>query len=134
AFLCDLVAIFWGQLSLYLFILQIFSVFIISYIFGTLNDGRLIGKVRGRKEDLVIIPLLLGCHLGGIMFVFCIDSINRQKFFIIFAVLVCIFVPMICWINKKWRSIRSNLADYQLIVKAEEKDFRRRGLSNADYH
>jgi len=125
AFACvlDLTAAFTGTLSIYSLILQITTILLITYLCGTLNDGRIDAIEKkmayGSIRYFVAIPLL-ACYFGAsAVFIICIGSVSKIEFYIVLLVMLIVFLPMVYVVSKRWKTIRSNFADYEILTQTE---------------
>lgn len=115
--LCDSAAAILGDVSIYGLVLQLVTIFCVTYICGMLWDD----TVHSTKErpaydnlkDFAEVPLVL-CQIGGsAMFAICLYSISEVEFWIIFLIEMIIMLPLVWGVTKKWKTIRRNFADYE---------------------
>ncbi len=123
ALIWDGVAILLQQLSLYHILLQLLTVLLITYIMGTLNDGTVEAQKKksayGDIRDYVAIPLMI-CYVGGAEIgMVCMDSISKAEFLWIFVIMLISGFFMVNLIRKRWKAIRANFANYEMITKTE---------------
>lgn len=117
--LCDTVAVFLGDVSIYGLVLQLVTVFCVTYICGMLMDDMVRGakgrRAYGNLKDFVEVPLVL-CMMGGsAMFAICLYPISEVEFWVIFLIEMVIMLPVIWGVRKKWKVIRRNFADYEKV-------------------
>lgn len=118
----DMAALFVHQLSLYAWILQLFGILLITYIFGTFNDTK--KAAYGKAGEFTDLTVCVCCYAGMVLFMICTDSISRAEFYIILSVTAIIFLPVINAIRKRWKTIKSNFADYEMVMDTEVKPCR----------
>ncbi len=125
ALLCDGIAFLLGEVSIYAFILQLLSVFCISYICGTLNDGTINATEKkaayGGMQDFIGVMLMMSYVGGTIMAIVCMGHINKIEFLVILSFLFVIFCPIMLAIHKRWKQIRANFANYEMATKLEAR-------------
>ena len=117
--LCDIAAAVFGVVSVYGLVLQLVTVFCVAYICGMLWDnmahstkGR---KVYGNLKEFVQIPLMLCTVDGSAMFAACLYPVSEAVFWVMFLIEMVIMLPIIRGVRKKWKIIRHNFADYEML-------------------
>lgn len=122
--LCDGAAVWAGMLSLYVFILQMSSIFFLACISGMLNDGGIAGaEERNAFGELqpFAAALLAICNLVGMaMFVICMGSVSQVEFWVVISVMAIFLLPLLAMVGKRWKQIRRNFADYEMTVETAE--------------
>lgn len=120
ALIWDFVLLFFKPLSLYAFILQIISILLITYICGTVNNGNRDQSEQqvayGSMWEYVSLILAISFMMGGSMCIICSGSISRLEFWIVFSATTLIFLPIANNIRKRWHTLRSNFANYEIIT------------------
>ncbi len=123
--LWDIAAFFIQSLSVYVFIMQMVSVLVTTYIFGALNNkGNMYGEenraVYGKDVTLAGVILCL-CSFGAvIMFVVCTSQVDRRDFILILSLQILLSLPGVVWIKKRWKTIRARIADYETAVSGKD--------------
>jgi len=118
----DIAAISFGPVSCYAVILQMTGILFITYTCGTLCDSSNILESEnrlayGEMRNWCNIPLIL-CYMGGtILFAVCVDHISKTEFWAILIIMLLILLPIAAIIQKHWKIIRSNFADYEMTIK-----------------
>jgi hypothetical protein len=106
-------------------ILQLVTVFFISYLFGTLNYEQILNNVYkpafGGLREYNGAILMLCYLLSYIMYYVCLSQISNVEFWIILAVILTIFGTISLNVHKRWSIIRSNLANYEMVIEMEVK-------------
>jgi hypothetical protein len=110
-------------------VLQLVAVFFVSYLFGTLNDDQplnaeYISAFGGLRQYNGSI-LMLCCLLSVGMYCACLSPISRVEFWIILIVVLTVFGTISLNIRKRWNTIRSNLASYEMVMTETEGEKRR---------
>lgn len=126
--LCDIAAVFLTEMSVYALILQLATVLCVTCLCGMLSDDRRLEKenVYGGLRDSVGIGMML-CQIGGsAMFAVCLYPVSAVAFWLIFLIEMTIMLPFLAAAGKRWKLIRHNFAQYELIDGGFDK--------NADYH
>lgn len=115
--LCDIAAALLGEVSVYGLVLQLATVFCVTYLCGMLWDD-MVRSAKGRKaygnlKDFVEIPLMLCMVDGWAMFAVCLYPVSDVTFWVIFLIEMVIMLPIIWGVRKNWKTIRRNFADYE---------------------
>lgn len=122
--LCDVAAACMGSLSMYVFVLQMASIFFISCLWGMLHDGGMYMEEKEAAYGMLwpfAVALLLICNLGGTaMFVICMGSVSQVEFWVILSVMVLILMPILVAVGKRWKQIRRFFADYEMAAGVTE--------------
>ena len=115
--ICDVAVFCMGDISLYVFVLQMASVFFISSLFGMLHDDGVYAaenKVAYGELRPFTAALMVMCHLfGTAMFVICVGAVGKVGFWVILSVMVFVLLPILVTVWKRWGQIRRNFADYE---------------------
>ena len=120
--LFDLAAVCFGSVSYYAVILQITGILFITYICGILCDGSFSSEsqtmsVYGEIRIWSAVPPIL-CYLGGnFLFAICVEPVSQTEFWIVLCIMLLILLPIAAVIQKHWKMIRSNFADYEMTIK-----------------
>lgn len=120
--LFDIAAVCFGSVSYYAVILQMTGILFITYICGILCDGNFSFEsqdmpVYGEIQIWSAIPPVL-CHMGGsVLFAVCAGSVSRTEFWVVLGIMLLIMLPIAAAIQKHWKTIRSNFADYEMTIK-----------------
>lgn len=120
--LFDLAAVCFGPVSYYAVILQMTGILFITYICGILCDGSFSSEsqampVYGEIRGWSAIPPIL-CYMGGnVLFAVCAGPVSRTEFWVVLGIMLLILLPIAAVIQKHWKTIRSNFADYEMTVK-----------------
>ncbi len=127
------IALFWdliiglaGKLTLYAFIIQLVSIFTLTYIGGALEDR---GKKKAAYKDITIFSAIarLISYIGGIVFLYiCVDSISTMEFCVVLGIWLFVFGPILWGVKRRWKKIRADFADYEIATTEE--------VQNADYY
>ncbi len=126
--LCDIAAVFLTEVSIYALILQLATVFCITCLCGMLSDDRRLekGHAYGGLRDSVGIGMML-CQVGGsAMFAICLYPVSAAAFWVTFLIEMMVMLPFLVVVGKRWKQIRHNFAEYELMDGGFDK--------NADYH
>lgn len=120
--LFDIAAVCFGSVSYYAVILQMTGILFITYICGILCDGNLSLEsqnmpVYGEIQIWSSIPPVL-CYMGGsVLFAVCAGPVSRTAFWVVLGIMLPILLPIAAVIQKHWKTIRSNFADYEMTIK-----------------
>lgn len=122
--LCDGLAAWAGTLSMYVFVLQMASIFFLSCLCGMINEGGMAGaekrKAYGELQPFAAV-LLAVCNIAGMaMFIICMGSVSQVEFWIVVSVMALFLLPMLAATGKRWKQIRGNFADYETAVEADD--------------
>lgn len=125
ACLCDIVALFTGSVTFYALILQIISIFVVTFISGMLSDGRA-GDMTERRAyggmRYYVFLLVLLCYFEGSgILALCMVPISGTVFWIVIGILTVTLLPGMAVAGMHWKNIRSSFADYELAVETEVK-------------
>lgn len=120
ALIWDFVLLFFKPLSLYAFALQIISILLITYICGTINNGNREQSEQqvtyGSMWEYISLILAITFMMGGSMCIICSGSISHLEFWIVFSATTLIFLPISNSIRKRWRTLRSNFTNYEIVT------------------
>lgn len=120
--LFDIAAVCFGPVSYYAVILQMTGILFITYICGILCEGSLLFEsptmpVYGEIRRWSAIPPFL-CYMGSnVLFAICVGPVSRTEFWVILGIMLLILLPIAAAIQKHWKTIRSNFADYEMTIK-----------------
>lgn len=120
--LFDIAAVCLGSVSYYAVILQMTGILFITYICGILCDGSFSFEsqympVYGEIRTWSGLPPFL-CYMGSnILFGICVEPVSQTEFWVILSIMLLFLLPMAAAIQKHWKTIRSNFADYEMTIK-----------------
>lgn len=120
--LFDIAAMYCSSVSYYAVILQMAGIFFITYICGILCDGSFLFEsqtmpVYGKIRIWSGFPPFF-CYMGGnVLFAVCVEPVGRTEFWVILSIMLLIPLPISAVIQKHWKTIRSNFADYEMTIK-----------------
>jgi hypothetical protein len=120
----DIIVLICDRTLLRTIILQLVTVFFISYLFGTLNYEHILNVYKpafGGLREYNGAILMLCYLLSYIMYYVCLSQISNVEFWIILAVILIIFGTISLNVHKRWSIIRSNLASYEMVTEMEVK-------------
>lgn len=120
--LFDIAAACFGSVSYYAVILQMTGILFITYICGILCDGSFSFEsqtmpVYGEIRTWSGFPPVL-CYMGGnVLFAVCVEPVSQTEFWVVLGIMLLILLPIAVAIQKHWKMIRSNFADYEMTIK-----------------
>lgn len=120
--LFDIAAVCFDSVSYYAVILQMTGILFITYICGILCDGSFSFEsqtmpVYGEIRTWSGFPPVL-CYMGGnVLFAVCVEPVSQTEFWVVLGIMLLILLPIAVAIQKHWKSIRSNFADYEMTIK-----------------
>jgi hypothetical protein len=121
----DIVMLAFDRTLLKAVVLQLVTVFFISYLFGTLNDEPLLNNVYkpafGRLREFIGAILMLCYMLSLVMFCICVSQISNVEFGVILIILLAVFGTISLNVHRRWKVIRSKLASYEMVMEMEVK-------------
>jgi hypothetical protein len=121
----DIVMLVFDRTLIKAVVLQLVTVFFISYLFGTLNDEPLLNNVYkpafGRLREFIGAILMLCYMLSLVMFCICVSQISNVEFWAILIVLLVVFGTISLNVHRCWKVIRSKLASYEMVTEMEVK-------------
>lgn len=109
-------------------ILQLVTVFFMSYCIGTTNDGLVwrnnasraaYGQMSYFNGPITVLSVFAGC----VMISICSSEITNVEFWIALVIYLVIYAPLSAAIHKRWGGIREKLAVYELAAKEETWDW-----------
>lgn len=117
--LCDIAEVFWGHMSAYGLVLQLVTVFSVTYICGILCDG-VMREAAGRKVygnlKSFVGAILAVCQIcTAALFAICMNPINVVEFWVIFLIEMAVMLPILVGVGREWKTIRRNFADYEML-------------------
>lgn len=104
-------------------LLQLVTVFFITYCVGIVNDGVLwkntakaaYGQMGFFNGAIMVFSILASC----IMILICSSPVSNMEFCVVLISFLVVYVPLFCAIRRRWRTIRKKLAVYELAMKEE---------------
>lgn len=105
-------------------VLQLVTVFFMSYCAGITNDGLVwrnnasraaYGQVSYFNGPITVFSVIASC----VMISICSSEITNVEFWIALAVYLVIYAPLSAALHKRWGGIREKLAVYELATKEE---------------
>ena len=109
-------------------ILQLVTVFFMSYCAGITNDGLVwrnnasraaYGQVSYFNGPLTVFSVIASC----VMISICSSEITNVEFGIALVIYLVIYAPLSAALHKRWGGIREKLAVYELATKEETWDW-----------
>ena len=109
-------------------ILQLVTVFFMSYCVGITNDGLVwrnnasraaYGQVSYFNGPITVFSVIASCVMSSI----CSSEITNVEFWIALVIYLIIYAPLSYAIHKRWGGIREKLAVYELATKEETWDW-----------
>lgn len=124
----DSIWVFGDSLSGYALVLQVLSVFGVTYLWGMLKDGSVQDaeekKAFGSMKGYVGAVLIANLIAAAVILVVCTGEVSRLEFQIILGILLLVLLPSIIMTRKHWPDIRSNFANYEMVMETEVKKCR----------
>ena len=105
-------------------VLQLVTVFCMSYCAGITNDGLVwrnnasraaYGQVSYFNGPITVFSVIASC----VMISICSSKITNVEFWIALVIYLVIYVPLSAALHKRWGGIREKLAVYELATKEE---------------
>ena len=105
-------------------VLQLVTVFCMSYCAGITNDGLVwrnnasraaYGQVSYFNGPITVFSVIASC----VMISICSSEITNVEFWIALAIYLVIYAPLSAALHKRWGGIREKLAVYELATKEE---------------
>ena len=109
-------------------ILQLVTVFFMSYCVGITNDGLVwrnnasraaYGQVSYFNGPITVLSVIVSC----VMISICSSEITNVEFWIALVIYLVIYAPLSAALHKRWGGIREKLAVYELATKEETWDW-----------
>ena len=109
-------------------ILQLVTVFFMSYCVGITNDGLVwrnnasraaYGQVSYFNGPITVFSVIASC----VMISICSSEITNVEFWIALVIYLIIYAPISYALHKRWGGIREKLAVYELATKEETWDW-----------
>ena len=109
-------------------ILQLVTVFFMSYCVGITNDGLVwrnnasragFGQVSYFNGPITVFSVIASC----VMISICSSEITNVEFWIALVIYLIIYAPLSYALHKRWGGIREKLAGYELATKEETWDW-----------
>ena len=109
-------------------ILQLVTVFFMSYCVGITNDGLVwrnnasraaYGQVSYFNGPITVFSVIASCVMIGI----CSSEITNVEFWVALVIYLIIYAPLSYALHKRWGGIREKLAVYELATKEETWDW-----------
>lgn len=109
-------------------ILQLVTVFFMSYCAGITNDGLVwrnnasraaYGQVSYFNGPITVFSVIASC----VMIAICSSTISNVEFWIALVIYLIIYAPLSYALHKRWGGIREKLAVYELATKEETWDW-----------
>ena len=109
-------------------ILQLVTVFFMSYCAGITNDGLVwrnnasraaYGQVSYFNGPITVFSVIASCVMIGI----CSSEITNVEFWVALVIYLIIYAPLSYALHKRWGGIREKLAVYELATKEETWDW-----------
>ena len=109
-------------------ILQLVTVFFMSYCAGITNDGLVwrnnasraaYGQVSYFNGPITVFSVIASC----VMIAICSSTITNVEFWIALVIYLIIYAPLSYALHKRWGGIREKLAVYELATKEETWDW-----------
>ena len=109
-------------------ILQLVTVFFMSYCAGITNDGLVwrnnasraaYGQVSYFNGPITVFSVIASC----VMISICSSKISNVEFWIALVIYLVIYAPLSAALHKRWGGIREKLAVYELATKEETWDW-----------
>lgn len=109
-------------------ILQLVTVFFMSYCVGITNDGLVwrnnasraaYGQVSYFNGPITVFSVLASCVMIGI----CSSTISNVEFWVTLVTYLVIYAPLSYALHKRWSGIQEKLAVYELATKEETWDW-----------
>lgn len=124
AFVVDLPLICLLHLDIKAVILQIISIFFITYLTGILNDSSVFQSERKTAQAGLKYysgAILVLCYLfGGVMALIVFsEEISVWEFWIVLLAMLAVFGTISIYVCKLWKTIRENYADYEMAANVE---------------
>ena len=105
-------------------ILQLVTVFFMSYCAGITNDGLVwrnnasraaYGQVSYFNGPITVFSVIASC----VMIAICSSTISNVEFWVALVIYLVIYAPLSYALHKRWSGIREKLAVYELATKEE---------------
>ena len=115
-------------IDIILLILQLVTVFFMSYCVGITNDGlawrnnasrAAYGQVSYFNGPITVFSVIASCVMIGI----CSSEITNVEFWVALVIYLIIYAPLSYALHKRWGGIREKLAVYELATKEETWDW-----------
>ena len=115
-------------IDIILLILQLVTVFFMSYCVGITNDGLVwrnnasraaYGQVSYFNGPITVFSVIASCVMIGI----CSSEITNVEFWVALVIYLIIYAPLSYALHKRWGGIREKLAVYELATKEETWDW-----------
>ena len=109
-------------------ILQLVTVFFMSYCVGITNDGLVwrnnasraaYGQVSYFNGPITVFSVIASCVMSSI----CSSEITNVEFWIALVIYLILYAPLSYALHKRWGGIREKLAVYELATKEETWDW-----------
>lgn len=104
-------------------LLQLITVFFITYCVGIVNDGVLwrhtakaaYGQMGFFNGAIMVFSILVSC----VMILICSSPVSNREFYVVLLSFLLVYVPLFYAIHRRWRTIRKKLAVYELAIEEE---------------
>lgn len=119
--LFDIMAVCFGSVSYYAVILQMTSILFITYICG-ICDGSFSFESQtmpayGEIRICSYISPILCYMVSNVLFSVCVEPVSQAEFWVIMIIMLLTLLPIAVTIQKHWKTIRSNFADYEMTIR-----------------